>query len=112
MTAVPYVTQYFYAYSQTQQVTNIARQMVTRYGLSSLGPVALENVKNPGTRDRIDKEICGIVNMCEGISNRVVSDHRVIIDFAVERLLEVETLDGNEFRSIISQYTILPEKRV
>ena len=86
--------------------------MVTKYGLSSLGPVALENVKNPRSKDRIDKEICQIINMCENISNRIVSDHRVVIDLAVERLLEVGTLGGDELRSIISQYTVIPEKRV
>jgi cell division protease FtsH len=34
------------ASNDLQQVTNIARQMVTRYGMSNIGPIALEGDNN------------------------------------------------------------------
>jgi cell division protease FtsH len=34
------------ASNDLQQVTNIARQMVTRYGMSNIGPIALEDDNN------------------------------------------------------------------
>lgn len=37
-------------------------------------------------------------------------DNRVIIDLIVERLLDVETMDGDEFRELLGKYTILPNK--
>lgn len=101
--------------NDVQTVTNIARQMVTRYGMSILGPIALEDDENGPLysgefADRIDDEVCRIVNHCEKLANKIVLDNRVAIDMAVEKLLEVETLDGKEFRNIISEYTNIPPK--
>ena len=109
------------ASNDLQQVTNIARQMVTRYGMSSIGPLALEDNNNEqmfvggeyneAIADRIDVEVCKIVNHCEGIATQIVSDNRVVIDLIVERLLDSETLQGDELRDLIKKYTILPIKK-
>ena len=109
------------ASNDLQQVTNIARQMVTRYGMSNIGPIALEDENNEqmflggefneAVADRIDAEVCKIVNHCEKIATEIILDNRVIIDLAVEKLLESETIDGNEFRELVSQYTVLPSKK-
>jgi cell division protease FtsH len=103
------------ASNDLQQVTNIARQMVTRYGMSSLGPIALETNNNEQIfkgemSNRIDSEVCRIINHCEQLATRIIQDNRVIIDLIVERLLDAETLNGNEFRDLLKQYTILPNK--
>lgn len=100
---------------EIQQVTRIARQMVTRYGMSTLGPIALENENNEmlfkgEMSNRIDDEVCRIVSHCEQLATRIIRDNRVIIDLIVERLLESETIDGNDFRSLLEQYTIPPTK--
>ena len=100
---------------EIQQVTRIARQMVTRYGMSTLGPIALENENNEmlfkgEMSNRIDDEVCRIVSHCEQLATRIIRDNRVIIDLIVERLLEAETIDGNDFRSLLEQYTIPPAK--
>jgi len=114
------------ASSDLQQVTNLARQMVTRFGMSNIGPMALED-ENTGQvflggnmtqgseyaeniADRIDDEVCKIVNYCEEKAIEIISDNRVVIDLAVERLLDIETMDGEEFRELLSKYTILPQK--
>jgi cell division protease FtsH len=106
-----------------QQVTNIARQMVTRYGMSNIGPIALEDEDNEqmftntidseyneSLADRVDTEVCKIINHCEQIATQIILDNRIIIDLAVEKLLDVETLDGEDFRELVKQYTILPSK--
>jgi len=108
------------ASNDLQQVTNIARQMVTRYGMSNIGPIALEDDNNEqmflggeyneAIADRIDTEVCKIINHCEQIATEIILDNRVIIDLVVEKLLDAETIDGSEFRKIVSQYTILPQK--
>jgi len=114
------------ASSDLQQVTNLARQMVTRFGMSNIGPMALED-ENTGQvflggnmtqesgyaeniADRIDDEVCKIINYCEQKAVEIISDNRVIIDLVVERLLDIETMDGEEFRELLSTYTVLPQK--
>lgn len=108
------------ASSDLQQVTNIARQMVTRYGMSSIGPMALEDNNNEqiflggnedAISDRIDAEVCKIVKHCEQVATKIVLDNRVIIDLIVEKLLDAETLTGEEFRLLLKQYTIPPIKK-
>jgi cell division protease FtsH len=109
------------ASNDLQQVTNIARQMVTRYGMSNIGPIALEDDNNEqmflgssdtdqSIADRIDAEVCKIINHCEHIATQIILDNRVIIDLVVEKLLDSETIDGAEFRKIVQQYTVLPSK--
>ena len=108
------------ASNDLQQVTNIARQMVTRYGMSNIGPIALENDNNEqmfmsgdsneAISDRIDAEVCKIINHCEQIAKEIIIDNRVIIDLVVEKLLDSETISGEEFRTILSEYTLVPAK--
>jgi len=94
--------------------------------MSNIGPVALED-ENTGQvflggnmaagseyaeniADRIDEEVCKIISYCEQKSIEIVSDNRVIIDLIVEKLLDIETMDGEEFRELLSTYTVLPNK--
>ena len=108
------------ASNDLQQVTNIARQMVTRYGMSAIGPIALEGNNNEqlfaggeyqeAIANRIDREVRSIIDHCEQVATEIILNNRVIIDLAVEKLLETETIDGQEFRKLVSKYTILPSK--
>ena len=108
------------ASNDLQQVTNIARQMVTRYGMSNIGPIALEDdnneqiflggESNDAVADRIDTEVCKIINHCDKIATEIILNNRVVIDLVVEKLLDDETIDGDQFREIVSKYTLLPKK--
>ena len=115
------------ASNDLQRVTDLARQMVTRFGMSNIGPIALEDENNgqvflggnmgqdgseyaENIADRIDDQVCKIINYCEQKAIEIILDNRVVIDLSVEKLLDVETLDGAEFRDLLSTYTILPNK--
>ena len=116
------------ASSDLQQVTNLARQMVTRFGMSNIGPMALEDENTgqvflggnvtPGSEyaeniaDRIDDEVCKIIDYCEQKAIEIIFDNRIIIDLIVEKLMDIETMDGEEFRELLSTYTILPSKNM
>jgi len=116
------------ASSDLQQVTNLARQMVTRFGMSNIGPIALEddnsgqvflggtmiqgNEYAENIADRIDEQVCTIINYCEQKAIEIIIDNRVIIDLIVERLLDIETMEGTEFRQLLNSYTILPDKNI
>merc|ERR1712204_92173 len=114
------------ASNDLQQVTNLARQMVTRFGMSNIGPIALED-ENSGQvflggsmvqdneyaenlADRIDEQVCKIITYCEKKAIEIIIDNRVIVDLLVEKLLDTETMEGEEFRKLVSTYTILPDK--
>ena len=85
-----------------------------------LVPIALEDENNEqmflggesneAVADRIDTEVCKIINHCEQIATEIIFDNRVIIDLIVEKLLDAETIDGNEFRNLVRNYTVLPAK--
>ena len=111
-----------------QRVTSLARQMVTRFGMSNIGPIALEDDNNSqiflgsnmtpensdyaeSLADRIDDQVCKIINYCEQKSVEIITDNRVIIDLIVEKLLDTETMEGTEFRELLSIYTVLPDKK-
>jgi cell division protease FtsH len=108
-----------------QQVTSMARQMVTRFGMSKLGPLSLESQSgevflggNWGARSeysdevaaQIDQEVRVIVNKCHEEALQLMRDNRTVIDRLVDILIEKETIDGEEFRQIVAEYTVVPEK--
>ena len=111
-----------------QSVTSLARRMVTQYGMSNIGPIALENdnleplfSKSNITlednnlsniADRIDEQVLDIINYCEEKAVQIILDNRVVIDLVVDKLLEKETMEGSEFRELVSSYTVLPEKDI
>nr|YP_009399180.1 Cell division protein FTSH [Taenioma perpusillum]ARW68577.1 Cell division protein FTSH [Taenioma perpusillum] len=113
------------ASNDLQQVTSMARQMVTRFGMSNIGPLSLENTdSNPflgrsmaGNNDysdeisiKIDKQIQDIIQECHYKTLEIIKNNRVIIDKLVDTLIEKETIDGSEFRQIVQLYTNIPEK--
>lgn len=113
------------ASNDLQQVTSMARQMVTRFGMSKIGPLSLENEdSNPflgramaGSTEysdeiaiKIDRQIQEIVEECHIKTIQIIKDNRVVIDRLVDLLIEQETIDGEEFRKIINEYTPIPNK--
>jgi len=108
-----------------QQVTNLARQMVTLYGMSDLGPVALESMDNQvflgrnlmprnevseDMANKIDQQVRQMAFDCLGRARTMLRQHRPLMDHLVDILLEKETIDGEEFRQIVRQFTEIPEK--
>lgn len=108
-----------------QQVASIARQMVTRFGMSDLGQCSLEagnqevflgrdlmtrSNGSDATAARVDASVRKIVQSCYEETVKLVSEHRACMDRVVELLVEKESLDGDEFRAIVSEFTTVPEK--
>jgi cell division protease FtsH len=101
-----------------QQVASMARQMVTRFGMSDLGPMSLETGNqevflgrdlmtrsdvSDSIANKIDLSIRQMVQSCYEQTVQLVAEHRECMDRLVELLIEKETLDGDEFRSIVSE---------
>ncbi|MFZ4640566.1 MAG: ATP-dependent zinc metalloprotease FtsH [Nodosilinea sp.] len=108
-----------------QQVTNLARQMVTLYGMSDLGPMALESMdnqvflgRNLMPRNEVSEEMAHSIDIkvreialsCLSQARQVLRQNRPLMDHLVDLLLERETMEGEEFRQIVRQYVDIPEK--
>jgi cell division protease FtsH len=108
-----------------QQVTGLARQMVTRFGMSTLGPLSLESQSgevflgrdwtsrseySEEIASQIDVQVRSIVAKCYKEACKIMLENREVIDRLVDLLIEKETIDGEEFRQIVAEYTDVPEK--
>jgi cell division protease FtsH len=111
--------------SDLQQVSGMARQMVTRFGMSDLGPMSLESQQgevflgrdwmtrseySEEIASRIDAQVRSIVEHCYEEACRIIRENRAAIDRVVDLLIEKESIDGDEFRQIVAEYTVVPEK--
>jgi cell division protease FtsH len=108
-----------------QQVASIARQMVTRFGMSDLGQLSLEAgnqevflgrdlmTRSDGSdalANRIDEAVRSMVHSCYRDTVELVAANRSCMDRLVEMLIEKETLDGDELRAVVAEFTTIPEK--
>src|SRR5579883_3305752 len=111
------------ASSDIKAVADLAREMVTRYGMSDLGLVALESAGNEiflgrGLQQRseyseevatqIDHEVRGIALQCYEQARNLIRENRILVDRLVDMLLEQETIEGDEFRRIVTEFTGQP----
>ena len=115
------------ASSDIQAVADYARRMVTRYGMSDLGPFALEtgghevflgrdlmnrSEYSEAISAKIDHQVRAIVTHCHREARRILRENRTLMDRLVDLLLEQETIDGDQFRKIVSEYTTLPDRQL
>lgn len=112
------------AANDIQQVTGIARQMITRFGMSELGSFAMEAPSSAvflGRSDlmqrseyseemaaKIDQRVREIAMTAYEQARSMLKNNRSLLDRLVDRLVEKETIDGEEFRGIVSEYIDIP----
>jgi len=100
-------------------VTRICREMVTRYGFSSLGPVALEGDgaevflgrdlihTRAGYADRTGRQIDALVRelACGALDRAVglLQPRRGLMDELVDLLIRDETIEGDAFRAVVAR---------
>jgi cell division protease FtsH len=113
------------ASSDLQQVTGMARQMVVNYGFSDIGPWSLldpsaqsgdmimrmmaRNSVSEQLQQRIDGAIKKIATDAYVVAVQQIRDNRVAIDKIVDVLIEKETISGDEFRRLLSEYAVIPK---
>lgn len=102
-----------------EKITYLARQMVTRLGMSELGLIALEEEGNSylggaaagyhpdhsfAMMAKIDAQVRELVKQCHDLATKLILDNRVAIDRLVDILIEQETIDGDEFRRLLTEF--------
>jgi cell division protease FtsH len=111
-----------------KQATEIARLMVTEYGMSeALGPISLgERSRSPflrgtegmgpvgerqyseRTQRRIDQEVSRLVDEAMARARSLVTTHREALGKVAARLLQNEVMEGDELRKILAESGALP----
>jgi cell division protease FtsH len=105
------------ASSDLEMVTRTAREMVTRYGFSELGPVALERDGgevflgrdwmrpepdySARTATIIDRAVQRMARSALDRALAMLEPRRGLLDQLVEQLIEQETLSGETFRALV-----------
>jgi cell division protease FtsH len=109
------------ASSDLQMVSRICREMVTRYGFSSLGPVALEGDGaevflgrdwiraephySQDTGNRIDTLVRSLAKQSLETAIALLQPRKELMDRLVERLITQETIDGDSFRQQVDAWS-------
>jgi cell division protease FtsH len=107
------------ASNDIKNVAEFAREMVTRYGMSELGLLAFEtegelysgrggSLSNTDYSDelatQIDREVRSIAKQCHQDALNLLGQYRNLIDELAEKLVEEETIDGDDFRQVVEAY--------
>ena len=110
-----------------QQVTGMARQMVTRFGMSNLGPLSLENQSGEVFLGRdwmnksdyseeiaakIDSQVREIVNHAYIKAKELLEENRTVLERLVDLLAEQETIEGELFRKIVVENAQIADEKV
>jgi cell division protease FtsH len=101
-----------------QVVANLARDMVTKYGMSdTLGPVAFEGTGgrligggysedrgfSPQVAKLIDDEVARIIEDGKTKARDILTKYRAALDVISQKLVEVETLEREEYEALLKQ---------
>jgi cell division protease FtsH len=107
------------AQNDLERVTELARKMVCEFGMSErLGPVTLGRKAGPiflgrdivedrnyseAVANEIDREVRRIVEECYERAKRLLQENRDLLDAIANRLLEKETIDGEELDELLKE---------
>lgn len=110
------------AANDIEQATNIARSMITRFGMSGkFGMMSLVTVESQyldgrasmncaeKTAAQVDKEVLKLINSCYAKAVKLLNDNRDVLDHISEYLYKHETITGKEFMKIFRKLKGLPE---
>jgi len=95
------------ASSDIESATNLARNMVSRFGMSdSMGPMNYTDKHlSPQARDLCDAETKRMLDSAYKKALNILTDHRLLLDECARALLEYETMTGDELVSFIEKHS-------
>ncbi len=108
------------ASNDIERATQLARNMVTRWGLSSkLGPILYgeDDSQVPGggnkqyssaTSKDIDEEVRVIIEECYGRAEQIIKDNMDVLQAMKDALMEYETLDSDQVNDLMSRRPVRP----
>ncbi|KAF7817383.1 ATP-dependent zinc metalloprotease FTSH 4, mitochondrial-like [Senna tora] len=97
------------ASSDLQSATNMAREMVTKYGMSNEVGFVTHNYKDDGrsmsseTRLLIEKEVKMLLDRAYNNAKTILTTHKKELHALANALLEQETLTGNQIKDLLAR---------
>lgn len=100
-----------------ERATSMARDMVTRYGMSDLGPmvygenegevflgrsVTTHKAMSEATMQQVDAEIRRIIDQQYALAKRLLDENRDKVEAMTQALLEWETIDADQINDIMA----------
>jgi cell division protease FtsH len=104
------------ASNDLERATHLARSLVTRYGMSELGPrtfgkkeelvflgreISEEKDYSERTAENIDKEVSRFIAEARETAEKIIKEKKDVLENIVKVLLEKETIEKEEFEEII-----------
>jgi cell division protease FtsH len=100
-----------------QVVANLARDMVVKYGMSPLGPIAYEGTGgrligggisedrgySPQIAKAIDDEVAKIIEEGKNRAKEILTKYRAALDNISKHLAQVETLEREEYEALLKK---------
>ena len=92
--------------------TETAREMIIYYGMDDdIGPISFAgastnelNIFGSSTMSEIGNKITQMIKNAESSAQKIINDHREFLDILVEKLLEQETVSGEEIEEMFASY--------
>ncbi len=110
------------ASSDIERATEIARNMVTKFGMSALGPMTMGTQgENPWIAKevgegralseelaaKVDEEVKKIMDKQFELAKKILRDNKEKLDLVASELIKKETLEGDEFEEIMTKGEVL-----
>ena len=110
------------ASNDLERATDIARKLVTRYGMSALGPrtfgrkeelvflgkeISEEKNYSESTATKIDQEVSKFISDAYKTAEKIITEKRETLERIAKTLLEKETIEQEEFNELVKNTKIL-----
>ena len=104
------------ASNDIERSTDVARRMVTEFGMSKLGPINFSRSEDriwlakqfgnhvdysDKTANLIDEEVADIINVAKRRAEEIIKKHKEVLEKIANKLLEVETMEQEEFEDLV-----------
>jgi cell division protease FtsH len=110
------------ASNDIERATRMARAMVTEFGMSKLGPMNFSPLYDntyskawgepakiaPELQSQVDQEIKAFIDLAEVDAMKILKKYQKQLTVVSEKLLEIETLDGDEFQDLMGMDKVKP----
>ncbi|MSR70427.1 cell division protein FtsH, partial [Candidatus Kaiserbacteria bacterium] len=100
------------ASNDLQVLTNLAHSMVRHYGMSDkMGTISFADEPSEKISAEIDAEVKKIIDEAYVKAEKIIKEHRKLLNAIAARLVETETMEREEFEAMLVAHGVTPKKK-